>query len=104
MLRFTDVGTSGHYHIGGAHSLFDTTAYTNGTHVLKMTVYDTVGQSGSREVTVTISNGPGSPGGGGTPGPGGSGGSSSDSKCGLGAAFALLVMVGFGLVGRFRRR
>jgi len=56
ILRYTDINTGGHYHFRGTHLLFDTTQYSNGPHTLRMTVFDTAGQSGSAEVNVTISN------------------------------------------------
>jgi len=96
VLRSTDVGTGGHYHAGGAHNSFDTTPYANGTHVLKMVVYDTAGQTGSREVTVTISN---------VAPPSGAAAAvaSSDSGdgCGVGSSLAvLLAALGAALMGR----
>lgn len=55
-LKYTDNSPGHHYHIFGAHLLFDTTIYANGPHKLKMTVYDSAGQSGSQEIDVTIQN------------------------------------------------
>jgi glucose/arabinose dehydrogenase len=56
LLEYTDVNNAGHYHIGGDHLRWDTTTIPNGTHTLRMTVYDAGGLSGSHEVTVTIAN------------------------------------------------
>jgi glucose/arabinose dehydrogenase len=56
VLKYSDVNTSNHYHIGGDHLRWDTTTLTNGTHLLRMTVYDGGGQNGSHEVTVTVNN------------------------------------------------
>jgi glucose/arabinose dehydrogenase len=56
VLRYTDVNSSGHYHYGGAHLLWDTTTLTDGPHALKMTVYDTKGQSGFQIRNVTVNN------------------------------------------------
>ena len=97
VLLYNDVGSANHFHINGAHSLWNTTSLSNGPHTLRMRVYDTAGNSDDAEVTVTVDN---SPGGGGGGGSGSSG--SSDSKCGLGTAFAslmLMVLLAFG----FRR-
>lgn len=95
VLLYNDVSSANHFHINGAHSLWNTTSLSNGPHTLRMRVYDTAGNSDDVEVTVTVDN---SPGGGGGSGSGGS----SDSKCGLGTAFAslmLMVLLAFG----FRR-
>jgi glucose/arabinose dehydrogenase len=58
VLKSTDVKNSppDHYHYLGSHSSWNTTALSNGTHTLKMTVYDIVGASGSHQITVTVSN------------------------------------------------
>jgi hypothetical protein len=58
VLKSTDSNTAGHYHYGGLHALFDTTQFSNGPHTLRMTVTDTSGKTGSREVIVNISNQP----------------------------------------------
>ena len=57
ILRYTDVNNGNHFHFGGAHSLFDTTQFTNGPHTLLMRVTDTSGQTDDAEVQVTIGNG-----------------------------------------------
>ncbi|MEJ7597560.1 MAG: PQQ-dependent sugar dehydrogenase [Kofleriaceae bacterium] len=57
VLRSTDVNTTGHYHYGGDHLRWDTTTLGNGTHTLRMAVYDSGGLSGSHEVTVVVNNG-----------------------------------------------
>ena len=56
MLRFTDTSRENHYHINGAHQLFDTTALSNGTHTLKMIVYDDKDQTAIATVQVTVAN------------------------------------------------
>lgn len=56
-LRSTDVGTSGHYHFGGTHNLWNTTALADGAHTARMVVVDTAGQTCAREVTITSVNG-----------------------------------------------
>ena len=56
VLRYTDVNNVGHYHIGGDHNMWNTTRLANGTHTLRMTVYDDRGLSGSHEVRVNVSN------------------------------------------------
>jgi glucose/arabinose dehydrogenase len=56
VLRYTDVNTQGHYHFGGAHLQWDTTQLSNGSHTLRFVVYDTIGQSGAAQVTVTVNN------------------------------------------------
>ncbi len=93
VLIYNDVNSANHFHVGGTHSLWNTTSLSNGPHTLRMRVYDTAGNSDDAEVTVTVDNAPGGGGGGGS-------GGSSDSKCGLGAAlaslmFMLLVTMGF---------
>ena len=100
VLVSTDVGTGGHYHAGGSHNLFDTRPYANGSHVLRMVVYDTAGQSHFREVTVTITNTAPPPG---TAAPV-SGGDDSDG-CGSGSGLALmLAAASAAFVGRNGRR
>lgn len=59
VLRSTDVNSGNHFHFGGAHTLFDTTQYTNGAHTLRMRVTDTRGQPADAEAQVTIGNGGG---------------------------------------------
>src|SRR5262249_27692879 len=58
VLKYTDARNSppDHYHYLGSHSSRDTTALSNGSHTLKMTVYDIVGASGSDQITVTVAN------------------------------------------------
>jgi glucose/arabinose dehydrogenase/PKD repeat protein len=56
VLQYTDSTPGSHYHYNGSHALFDTTLFPNGAHRLRMTVYDTVNQSGSIEVDVTFDN------------------------------------------------
>lgn len=56
VLVSTDTNRAAHYHLGGAHRLFDTTALTNGPHVLKMIVTDDAGQTGEASVTVNVAN------------------------------------------------
>jgi hypothetical protein len=52
----TDENRENHYHIGGAHQLFDTTALSNGPHTLKMVVFDDKDQSATATVQVTVAN------------------------------------------------
>lgn len=56
VLVFTDENRNAHYHLGGAHRLFDTTGFANGPHVLKMIVHDDAGQTGEASVMVTVQN------------------------------------------------
>jgi glucose/arabinose dehydrogenase len=76
---YVDTTPGGHYHLGGGHALWDTTALSDGPHQLRMTVYDSGGLSGSHQITVTVDNSttspppppppsPPPPGGGGNPG------------------------------------
>jgi glucose/arabinose dehydrogenase len=58
VLKYTDVNTTGHYHIGGDHLRWDTTTLGNGPHTLRLTVYDGDNLKGSHEITVTVNNGP----------------------------------------------
>jgi glucose/arabinose dehydrogenase len=46
-----------HPHYGGDHNRWDTTTLADGVHVLRLTVYDSGGLSGSHEITVTVRNG-----------------------------------------------
>jgi len=57
-LVFTDMAAGNHYHINGAHMLWDTTALIDGPHVAQLTVVDTAGQSGSAMVNFTVANAP----------------------------------------------
>lgn len=95
VLISTDVNSGNHYHVGGAHSLWNTTTLSDGPHTLRMRVYDTAGNSDDAEITVTVDNTPGGGGGGG-------GGGSSGGTCGLGAFFASLL--GVLLIGLRRLR
>jgi VCBS repeat-containing protein len=54
--EYTDVNSSGHYHYGGDHNMWDTTTLSNGIHTLRMTVYDNSGLSADHQITVTVSN------------------------------------------------
>jgi hypothetical protein len=54
--EYTDVNSSGHYHYGGDHALWNTTTLSNGTHTLRVKVYDNSGLSASHQITVTVSN------------------------------------------------
>lgn len=56
VLAYTDTSAGQHYHINGAHALFDTTQYTNGPHTLRMRVTDTIGQTGFTERQVSFGN------------------------------------------------
>jgi glucose/arabinose dehydrogenase len=55
-LVYTDTNREAHYHLNGAHNLFDTTTLTNGQHTLLMKVYDDAQQVGEMSVTVTVAN------------------------------------------------
>ena len=55
-LRFTDTNRENHYHIGGAHQRFDTTALANGPHTLKLIVFDDKNQTATETVNVTVAN------------------------------------------------
>lgn len=57
VLAYTDINSGGHYHIGGTHARFNTTAYTNGPHTLRFRVTDTTGQTGFMDVPIIIANG-----------------------------------------------
>src|SRR6185436_8901239 len=56
VLKYTDTAAGHHYHINGDHGRWDTTGLSNGSHTLRMTVYDGGGLSGSHQITVTIDN------------------------------------------------
>ncbi len=79
---WTDPNILGHYHYGAGHSNWNTTALSNGVHVLQLRVTDGT-NVGIHEISVVVSN-PAAGGGGG----GGGGG------CGLtgGEALALLLL------------
>jgi glucose/arabinose dehydrogenase len=53
---YIDVNGSGHYHIGGAHNLWDTTRLSNGVHLLTMRVYDAQGRWGAHTIKVNVRN------------------------------------------------
>ncbi len=55
-LVYTDANRDAHYHCGGAHNRFDTTAFSNGPHVVKMVVTDDAGQTGEATAQITIAN------------------------------------------------
>jgi hypothetical protein len=55
-LAYTDSNREAHYHLNGAHNLFNTTALSNGQHTLTMKVYDDAQQVGETSVTVTVAN------------------------------------------------
>ena len=57
VLSYTDINSGGHYHHGGTHVLWDTTPLTNGPHTLLLRVTDTIGQTGSAQVQVSVGNG-----------------------------------------------
>ena len=54
--KSTDVNSEGHYHIGGAHNLWNTKQLGNGTHTLMMKVFDNQGLTASHVIKVTVSN------------------------------------------------
>ena len=56
MLVYTDSTVGGHYHLNGTHNLWNTTTLTNGVHALKMVVTDTIGQTGTTSLNVTVQN------------------------------------------------
>ena len=56
VVTYTDSNTTGHYHIGGDHNLWDTTKLPNGDYTLRMTVRDNQGRLGSHEVRVRVAN------------------------------------------------
>ena len=56
VVRYTDVNTAGHYHIGGAHNLWNTTHLRNGVHLLTMRVYDAQGRRGAHSIKVNVRN------------------------------------------------
>lgn len=56
-LRYTDVGSQGHYHFGGAHNLWNTTTLADGPHTVRFVIVDTASHSCTREVMVTVANG-----------------------------------------------
>ena len=56
VLRYTDLNRESHYHLNGAHQLFDTTPLSNGPHTLKMIVFDDKNRTATATVQVTVSN------------------------------------------------
>jgi glucose/arabinose dehydrogenase len=58
VLKYTDdfVPAVGHFHYGGSHLGWNTTALSNGKHRLMLKVFDTLGQSGSATVNVKVDN------------------------------------------------
>jgi glucose/arabinose dehydrogenase len=64
VLRYTDPydPAVGHFHYGSEHLGWNTTALSDGSHTLRMTVYDTGGLSGSSQITVTVDNSAGAKG------------------------------------------
>jgi len=56
VLVYTDENRDAHYHLGGAHNLFDTTTLANGPHTLRLVVMDDAGQTGEATVNVTVAN------------------------------------------------
>ena len=96
-LIYTDVGP-GHYHVNGGHAAWNTTALSEGPHVLRMTVTDNAvpARTGTHEITVIVNNQPsGAPGAGESSSGGGSGG------CGLTGLEALVLLP---LIQAFHRR
>ena len=57
MLAYTDLTPGDHYHFGGTHNLWDTSGLTDGPHVVRLRVVDTIGQPGFAEVMITVQNG-----------------------------------------------
>jgi glucose/arabinose dehydrogenase len=57
ILRYTDVNNGNHFHFGGAHNLFNTTQFTTGSHLFRLRVTDTKGQTSDAEVRATIGSG-----------------------------------------------
>jgi glucose/arabinose dehydrogenase len=55
-LAYTDENRAGHYHLNGAHNLFDTTGLANGPLQLRMKVFDDKGQTAEATVNVTVQN------------------------------------------------
>lgn len=94
VLVSTDTNATGHYHLGGAHGLWDTTALTNGDRVLRMVVSDGT-LTGAHEITIVVSNSPA------TSPPAASGGSGG-GRCGLTGIETFLVLATIGLLRRRR--
>jgi hypothetical protein len=55
-LVYTDENRDGHYHLNGAHNLFDTTGLANGPLQLRMKAFDDKGQTSEATVNVTVQN------------------------------------------------
>lgn len=62
VLVFTDTAAGNHFHAGGTHGQFDTTAFADGPHTLKLRVFDTRGATAEASVAVTFANGAEEPG------------------------------------------
>lgn len=56
VVAYTDENTTGHYHIGGDHNLWDTTQLPNGDYTLRLTVRDNLGRIGTHEIRVRVTN------------------------------------------------
>ena len=54
--RYVDVNRAGHYHIGGAHNLWDTTRLSNGEHLLTFRVLDAQDRWGEHRIRVNVRN------------------------------------------------
>jgi len=54
VLAWTDVVEGNHYHLGGAHNLWDTTTLTAGPHTVKLVVVDTSGHTAEDSATVCV--------------------------------------------------
>ncbi|MBI3183407.1 MAG: PQQ-dependent sugar dehydrogenase [Myxococcales bacterium] len=102
-VAYTDTNTTGRYRYGGAYSAWDTTKLPEGAHTLRMTVYDTAGQTGFAEVSVVVKNQAPADAGGPTEGP-----PPVKSTCGCGAGSAPLGLAILALAralgGRRKRR
>jgi glucose/arabinose dehydrogenase len=111
VLKYTDPydPAVGHFHYNGAHAQWDTTQLTNGSHTLKMTVFDSNNLSGTDQVTVTVNNAAPPPGGGGGGGGGAAAPSASSSPPpsawgGCGATGMEILIPGLLAIFRRRRR
>jgi hypothetical protein len=56
VLGYTDNTPGGHYHFGAVHNAWNTLAYGNGMHRVRLTVTDTAGATCSAEVDVMVDN------------------------------------------------
>jgi glucose/arabinose dehydrogenase len=112
VLKYTDPydPAVGHFHYNGAHAQWDTTQLSNGSHTLKMTVFDSNNLTGTDQVMVTVDNASSGGGGGGGGGGGAPSASTSSSTApkawgGCGATGMEIVVVGLvALLRRKRRR